>query len=85
MSIFHNLGMKSTFNMTAQEAENEIKRREKISERIKSHCGKKFCFHGRFSDKAVAVAKERATPGAFIIEKDVKGETFYLVVTERKR
>lgn len=40
-------------------------------------------FHGRFADKAMAVAKEKRTRGAFIIEKEIRGETYYVVATKK--
>ena len=42
--------------------------------------GRRFTFHGSFKHKADAVAKERATPAAFIQER--KGR--YVVMTENK-
>lgn len=45
--------------------------------------GKKFDFHGSFTDKAKAQEKEREVSG-FIRERTVEGKTRYFVLTERK-
>lgn len=47
--------------------------------------GKKFNFHGSFASKDAAVAKERETAGAFIVERKVKGKTRYFVLTEKTK
>jgi len=45
--------------------------------------GKKFDFHGSFSEKSKAVAKEKEVSG-FIRERKVDGKIRYFVLTERK-
>lgn len=45
--------------------------------------GKRFNFHGSFTSKKAAVDKERETPGAFIREKAIRGETRYFVLTKK--
>ena len=45
--------------------------------------GKKFDFHGSFTSKEAAVAKEKEVNG-FIREKFIDGKTRYFVLTERK-
>lgn len=43
--------------------------------------GRAFDFHGSFGSKAAAVAKERATPGAFVKRVKRGTETRYLVMS----
>jgi len=45
--------------------------------------GKKFDFHGSFSSKAAAAAKEKEV-GGFIRERVIEGQTRYFVLTIRK-
>jgi hypothetical protein len=45
--------------------------------------GKKFDFHGSFSRKENAMAKEKEVSG-FIRERSIKGQTRYFVLTVRK-
>lgn len=45
---------------------------------------RKFRVHGSFKHKDEAVKRERATTGAWIIERKQKNGTRYIVLTERK-
>lgn len=45
--------------------------------------GRKFVFHGMFSSKARALARERKLKGAFV--RKVKGRKRWYVATRRKR
>jgi hypothetical protein len=45
--------------------------------------GRKVTFHGAFGSKAKAVAKERKV-GGFIKRVKVRGDTRYVVMTERR-
>lgn len=53
-------------------------------EKEETHCGKRLCFHGRFADKQIAVAREKQVKNSFIIEREIRGDTYFLVVTEKK-
>jgi hypothetical protein len=46
--------------------------------------GKKFDFHGSFSSKEAAIAKEKEV-GGFIRERIVDGKTRYFVLTVRNQ
>jgi hypothetical protein len=46
--------------------------------------GKKFVFHGSFTDKARAIRKEKSVDG-FIRSVQVKGHRRYLVLTRRRK
>ncbi len=46
--------------------------------------GKLFNFHGRYTSKEQAVAKEKEVSG-FIRERQIGGKTFYYVLTSKAR
>ena len=45
--------------------------------------GKCFVIHGAFGSKAAAVRKERAGKGRWIVERRVRGQKRYVVLSEK--
>ena len=43
--------------------------------------GRTLTFHGAYKSKAAAVRKERRTPGAFVVERRIKGRKREIVFT----
>lgn len=47
--------------------------------------GRKFVFHGAYSRKSAAKKKEDSLPGAFILDRMIRGMRRFEVLTKRRK